>query len=69
MRNIPKSLHTVTAFVNAARFLRSTLPTVYIDAESAVLGAAEMLGYGPDCTATYRLCTAAIVQLGKGYDL
>lgn len=69
MRNIPKSLHTVTAFVNLARRLRSEFPTRYTDAESAVLEAAEILGYGPDCEDSYRLCVAAIAQVAKGFDL
>lgn len=69
MRNIPKSLHTVRVLVIVAKLIRNSDRHDAVTNEECVLEAAETLGYGPDCTDTYQLCTAAIVQLGKGFDL
>ena len=59
VRNLPKSLHTVTVFVNMARVLQKSET---LSNEEAVTKAVEVLGYSefPD---GYGLAAAAVRQL------
>jgi hypothetical protein len=58
---IPKSLHTVTALVNVARYIRTPTGT----AEDAVIRATILLGY-TDAPDPHGLIARAIAALAKG---
>lgn len=67
MKNLPKSLHTVTVLVRMARVIHGHT----LGAEKAVDNVLEALGY-TDAADSYGLRAAAIAQLkapAKAFDL
>lgn len=62
MKTLPKSLHTVTAWANLARYLMRVIGD---DPQTAALRAQEILGL-EFMTDTYELKAAVIKQLLKG---
>jgi len=67
MKNLPKSLHTITAWVNVARFLAAQdgfAPNPYLSPLYAAHAAAHILGLD-EMSDTYELRAAVIKQLER----
>lgn len=61
---IPKSLHTITALVNVARYIDARPQSC--DCLPLAIRAAQILGYPLDTPDTYRLIERAAASLSKG---
>ena len=63
-RDLPKSLHTITAIINVAAHLRETSPFPGVGIQEAVNGALSILGYtnSPD---PHGLAAKAVALMSK----